>query len=100
MTKAKVKKSDEKRLLSTVYSNIKTFKPGKFKIGDYVRISYNPTLFEKGYTPNWSTEIFQVRKVQLTNPVSYLLSDYQHNNVNGGFYEPELQLCNYPKYVT
>lgn len=91
-----VKKADEKRLLTTVYSNIKTFKRGKFKVNDYVRISYNPTLFEKGYTPNWSTEIFQIRKVQLTNPVTYLLSDYQQNNINGGFYEHELQLCRYP----
>lgn len=96
MAPVNVKKVDEKRLLSTVYSNIKSFKRGKFQVGDSVRISYNPKLFEKGYTPNWSTEIFQIRKVQITNPVTYLLSDYQKNNINGGFYEQELQLCKYP----
>lgn len=96
MTPAKVKKVDEKRLLSTVYSNIKSFKRGKFKVGDFVRISYNETLFEKGYTPNWSTEIFQIRKVQMTNPVTYLLADYQKYNIKGGFYEHELQLSRYP----
>lgn len=96
MAPVNVKKADEKRLLSTVYSNIKSFSKGKFNVGDSVRISYNPTLFEKGYVPNWSTEVFQIRKIQITNPVTYLLSDYQKNNISGGFYEQELQLCNYP----
>lgn len=96
MAPVNVKKSNEKHLLSTVYSNIKTFRQGKYKVGDFVRISYNPTLFEKGYTPNWSTEIFTIRKIQITNPVTYLLTDYQQTNIKGGFYEQELQHCRYP----
>ena len=33
-----------------------------FKIGDHVRISKYKYIFAKGYTPNWSEEIFVVKK--------------------------------------
>ena len=34
----------------------------KFKVGDHVRISKFKNVFAKGYTPNWSEEIFIVKK--------------------------------------
>ena len=34
----------------------------KFKVGDHVRISKFKNIFAKGYTPNWSDEIFIVKK--------------------------------------
>ena len=33
-------------------------KDRKFKVGDHVRISKFKNIFAKGYTPNWSEEIF------------------------------------------
>ena len=36
----------------------------KFKIGDIVRISKYRNIFAKGYTPNWSEEIFVIKKVR------------------------------------
>ena len=37
----------------------------KFKIGDKVRISkYKRKVFDKGYTPNWTEQIFLVDKIQ------------------------------------
>ena len=33
-------------------------KDGKFKVGGHVRISKFKNIFAKGYTPNWSEEIF------------------------------------------
>lgn len=82
--------------MNTVYSHVKIFKKGKFKKGDYVRISKNRRIFDKGYTPNWTTEIFSIRKVQITNPITYLLNDYEKNPIKGGFYEAELQAVKYP----
>ena len=32
----------------------------KFKVGDHVRISKYKNIFAKGYTPNWSEEVFVV----------------------------------------
>ena len=36
----------------------------KFKVGDHVRISKYKNIFAKGYTPNWSKEIFVVKKIK------------------------------------
>ena len=52
-------------------------------------------IFEKGYTPNWSTEIFSITKVASTNPVTYHLKDYLEQLISGGFYEEELQKVKY-----
>ncbi|XP_071581717.1 uncharacterized protein [Temnothorax nylanderi] len=58
-----------KRLLTTMYSAINIAGLAKFKVGDQVRVSKHKTVFEKGYTPNWSTEVFKCNvKVQRTNP--------------------------------
>ena len=40
----------------------------KFKVGDAVRISKYKNIFAKGYTPNWSEEIFVIKKVKNTVP--------------------------------
>lgn len=84
------------RLLTTVYSAIKIAGPAKFKVGDMVRVSKYKTIFEKGYTPNWTTEVFKIVKVQRTNPVTYLLTDYRDKPIAGAFYEHELHRTTYP----
>ena len=84
------------KLLGTVYSAIKIAGPAKFKVGDSVRVSKYKTIFEKGYTPNWTTEVFTIVKVQRTNPVTYLLEDYRGNSVAGAFYEHELHRATHP----
>jgi Integrase core domain len=96
MMPSKVKKKHEKKLLKTVYNRLKVFKKGKFRVGDYVRISKSKAIFDKGYEPNWSTEIFKIVKIQITNPVTYLLQDYESNPISGGFYEFEIQKVSDP----
>lgn len=81
----------ELRLLNTVYNHVKTAGRGKFKVGDVVRISKHKTVFEKGYTPSWTTELFKIVKVKLTEPVTYLLEDMSSQPIRGGFYAFELQ---------
>ena len=34
----------------------------KFKVVDHVRISKYKNVFAKGYTPNWSEEVFVIKK--------------------------------------
>ena len=72
-------------------------KKPKYKIGDSVRISKIKNIFEKGYTPNWSTEIFTITKVAKTNPITYHVKDYYDKPVAGGFYETEIQKTKYPE---
>ena len=63
----------------------------KFKVGDKVRISkYKRKVFDKGFTPNWSEEIFIVDKIQYTNPITYKIKDLNNEEIKGSFYEPEL----------
>ena len=64
--------ASNKKNEGTVYFNlygdmeISKQKP-KFKIGDKVRISkYKRNVFDKGYTPNWTEEVFTIDKIQYT----------------------------------
>ena len=47
----------------------------KFKVGYRVRISKKTKTFEKGFTPNWTDELFIVSAVRLTKPVTYNIKD-------------------------
>ena len=50
----------------TEYNEDSNEKDPKFKIGDRVRISKYKNIFAKGYTQNWSEEIFVVSKIKNT----------------------------------
>ena len=66
-------------------------KDPKFKIGDQVRISKYKNIFAKGYMPNWSEEIFIIKKIKNTVPWRYVLNDLNGEEIIGRFYENELQ---------
>jgi hypothetical protein len=63
----------------------------KFTVGDQVRISRIKGIFEKGYLPNWSEELYTVHEVKRTDPITYILKDMNGDIVTGGFYTEELQ---------
>ena len=44
------------------YNEESNKKDPKCKVGDHVRISRYKNIFAKGYAPNWSEEIFAVKK--------------------------------------
>ena len=43
-------------------------KDPKFKVGDSVRISKCKNISAKGYTPNWSEEVFAISRIKNTVP--------------------------------
>ena len=63
----------------------------KFKVGDKVRISKIKKTFEKGYTPNFTIEIFKIDKILPSVPITYTLKDLQDEEISGTFYEQEIQ---------
>ena len=63
----------------------------KFSVGDEVRITKKKKVFEKGYTTKWTEEIFTIKEIRETNPITYKLEDLQGEEIKGTFYEPELQ---------
>ena len=50
-------------------------KDPKFKVGDCVRISKYKNIFAKGYTPNWSEEVFIIKRVKNTVQWTYIIND-------------------------
>lgn len=63
----------------------------KFKVGDYVRIGKEKSIFSKGYEETFTKEIFKIIKVipRIPQPV-YELEDLQHRVIDGLFYNYEL----------
>ena len=57
-----------------------------------VRITRKKGTFEKGFTPNWTEEVFTISSVKATNPSTYTIKDQLGEPVRGSFYEQELQL--------
>ena len=66
-------------------------KDPKFKIGDNVRISKYKNIFAKGYTPNWSEEVFVIIKIKNTVSWTYFINDLNGEVITRSFYEKELQ---------
>ena len=86
-------KKNELKVWKTLYPNrldILDINP-KFSVGDKVRISKKKELFEKGYTTRWTEEIFTITKIKRTSPKTYKIADLKGEEIDGTFYEPELQ---------
>ena len=66
----------------------------KYSVGDKVRITKKKNIFEKGYTPRWTEEVFTVSKIQYTDPITYKISDCNGEEIQGTFYEKEMQQTN------
>ena len=84
------KKKNESKVWNNLHGDLIYLKPGKpkFSIGDRVRISkYKRQVFDKGYTPNWTEEIFVIDKVLPTKPVTYSIVDLMGEAIEGSFYE-------------
>ena len=73
-------------------------KDPKFKVGDHVRISKYKNIFAKGYTPNWSEEVFVVSKIKNTVPWTYVINDLNGGEIIATFYEKELQKTNQQEF--
>ena len=73
-------------------------KDPKFKVGDHVRISKYKNIFAKGYSPNWSGEVFVIKEVKNTVPWTYVINDLNGEEIIGTFYEKELQKTNQKEF--
>ena len=87
----KMKPIDVKSDSYAEYDEDSNEKDPKFKIGDHVRISKYKNIFVKGYTPNWSEEVFVVSKIRNTVPWTCVISDLNGEEITGSFYVKEFQ---------
>ena len=70
-----------------VYIDEHNKKSARYNVGDRVRISKFKNIFAKGYTPNWSREIFIVDKINDTVPYTNNLKDLNGEEIIGSFYD-------------
>ena len=75
-------------------------KDPRLNVGDHVRISKYKNIFAKRYTPNWSEEMFVIKKVKNTVPRTYVINDLNDNEIIWTFYEKELQKTNQHEFRT
>ena len=65
----------------------------KHKVGDLVRIKIDKGEYYKGYTPNWSEEVYVIIKEIQSNGVCwYKLSDQSGKLLTGIYYSNQLNL--------
>ncbi|XP_054714661.1 uncharacterized protein LOC129231001 [Uloborus diversus] len=86
----KVTVDDEPKLYKRLYS-YSSLPQFRFAVGDVVRISKARKVFRKGYLPRWTEEVFRIYKRYPTIPATYVLQDFDSKEIEGRFYNEELQ---------
>lgn len=89
-----VNSKNEGEILKRAFKIEKNVQSFKFNIGDKVRISKVKGIFEKGYVPNWSEETFTIAERIDRKPHVYKINDQMNEDIEGIFYEQELQKVN------
>ena len=91
---------DNTYIVSTaLYSNKEVYdKDPKCKVGDHARISKYKNIFAKGYTPNWSEEVFVIIKIKNTVSWTCVINDLNGEEIIGTFYGKELQKTNQQEF--
>ena len=73
-------------------------KDPKFQFDNHARISKYNNIFAKGYTPNWSGEIFVISKIKNIVRWTYVTNDLNREEITGSFYEKEAQKTNQKEF--
>ena len=86
------RKENENKVWRNLYPECggKTLAP-KCSIGDHVRITKKKKTFDKGYTQRQTEAVFKISIIQLTIPVTYKITDYYGEEIQGSFDEQQLQ---------
>ena len=67
----------------------------KYKIGQTVRLSHIRSVFDREYSQKWTGEIFKIKShFQRQGIPVYTLVDWDNDEIDGTFYEQELQAIN------
>ena len=74
--------ANRKKIFKRSFPNINVRIKCKLKVGDRVRIALNKDIFEKGYTKNWSDEIYIVKSVRQKGGVCW----YKVTDTSGKVY--------------
>ncbi|GFV28685.1 chromo domain-containing protein [Trichonephila clavipes] len=87
---AKVTTTDEPKLYKRLYHSSSN-PQFRFAVNDTVRITRARDIFRKDYMPGWTEETFRIYKRYPTIPSTYVLQDFNSREIEGRFYNEELQ---------
>ena len=83
---------DKEHIANIFYKSIPDWRKIKrFNVGERVRILIKKEQFKKEFEKSWTEEIFRIKKIQNTNPITYVIEDQINEEIIGGFYAEELQ---------
>ena len=81
----KMKPAEVKQNVYIDFSEKVNSEDSKFKVSNHVRISKYKIIFAKGYTPNWSEEVFVIKEVKNTVPWTYVICNLNGDEIIGTF---------------
>ncbi len=76
---------------TTTAATTTNVKSNKLQVGDLVRLSNSRRVFDKGYLPAWTMELFKIKEVLKTLPTTYKIADFMDEPITGAFYDSEVQ---------
>jgi hypothetical protein len=85
LTPNEVGPANQEDLWLHLYNSLHYFEKAdpSLNVGDFVRISKARSAFQRGYTPNWSVELFIVDEILATSPVTYRIRDWNGERIEG-----------------
>ena len=75
--------------LISLCNNVPPQRP-KFNVGDRVRIRKKIETFHRGFSIQFTEELFTISHIPTKNPLTYVVKDVNDEIVQGQFFEPEL----------
>lgn len=84
-----VNQSNEADLFLSLHNT--TPRKSKYKIGDQVRLTLVRSIFAKGSDQGWTPEVFTISRTRDGDPPVVYVKDLTGNEIQGSFYEPEVQ---------
>jgi len=86
-----VNESNRKEVFASLFPDIDSVATPRLKIGNIVRIKIEKDLFEKGFTRNWSTDLYKIIDIrQRAGIVWYKIADHEGKRQEGIKYYFEL----------
>ena len=88
---SEVNTSNQEKVWQTLYDSPSKTISDIFPEGARVRISKTRAVFDKGYLPSWTQELFTISNILHTRPITYKVKDDNGELLEGSFYNHELQ---------
>ena len=78
------KPANYKHIHNALYARVNALKaiPPSFHVGDKVRIVRRKGTFEKGFTPNWTEEVFTITTVKASKHPTHIHADHCASDIS------------------